>query len=279
MRKSRLLVENFFSPASFPLHSVAAESSIAGNEPFRVGTARRSPLNFWTSAADNTATWVKVDCQEARAADMLAIDRGHNLGGVTVQLQRSNDDFAADVTTVRSFAVPGAPSDEETAIENVARTEEGAVILSFTSATSRYWRLLVPAMGAGARPRVVGLYLGESWKPEFHFGWPWSFGDRDLEYGQEVSDSGWSSATRTAQRLSVTLQIRLERPEEYAVARRHVEERVLRRHATWLVMDQDFAERAWLAESPPGRGGFQRRPGWGYFQAEVALVEKEPAIR
>lgn len=276
MRKSRLLAENFFSSSGFRDHVVSAESELPAHEAFRVGTSRRSPLNYWTPGNDDADSWVQVVTNITRAADMCVIDRGHNLGGHVVRLQASHDDFET-FTTLRELTVPQY-STPGTRIEDGARTNEGAVLFSFDLYPARYWRLMVPAMGTGLRPRIVGLALGLSWIPEHHFEAPWGFGDREMLREDTMSSAGWLSAGVPARRVQGDLRIRLDSPEEYDLGRYHIEEQLLMMRPAWVVMDQDWAERAWLADSARGRTGFTKRSGWGYLQGEFPVVEHEPEV-
>ncbi|HEX6940890.1 MAG TPA: hypothetical protein VF158_15845, partial [Longimicrobiales bacterium] len=177
--RTRILAENLFSPAAYPGHVVTASEEPAGTEAFRAGTGRRHALtNRWTPSTANVEHWIQVTADQVRAADMIAIDRGHNLAGVALQLQISDDDFAT-WETVLSFAIPSTAAGGAQSLDDGALTEEGAYLRRFDLAAASQWRLVIPPMGAGLRPQIVGLYLGLSLElPPLRM--PWAEEETDL---------------------------------------------------------------------------------------------------
>lgn len=270
--------ENLFSRTQYPDHVVSADEEPSGNEAFRVGTARRSARNYATASTANDPWWVKVACDQVRAASFLAIDRGHNLNGETVELHGSNDDFST-YATILSETVPASVSPfQDLRAGSGALTEEGAWLRSFNPHAYQYWRVYVPAMGAGLLPQIVGAYLGLAWEPAFLQALPFTFGGRELSYDETVSDTAWVGASRPAQRAETTINYQCESWGEYDVARLFVENMMWRRRPTWYVPDQGRAERSWLGVVPPGTYRFEQRPGWGYPQTSFPLVEHEPRL-
>lgn len=275
MANPRFLSENFFDTTLFTDHAVTAESDVTGNEPFRVGNARRHETDFWQSDTDNQDTWIQVELDRVRAFDCLFLDRGHNLAGETVTLQGSGDGSTFwdifSVTVPSSMASPGdlrnAPG---------VKTEEGAFCRRFDTEAAKYVRLSIPAMGANLRPKIVGLYVGLSWEPAFPAALPWAPESRDLLYQTTESDRGWQGASSPADRGAVEVTLKLESFPEYDLARYHIESLTFRGKVTWLVPDQARSERAMLMRAPPGRHEFRRDRGWGYWQARFPLVEESP---
>ena len=155
MGAPRFLVQNYWNDVQNPTHIISANEEAAGFEAWRVGAGRRSPGHYWTPTTANQAAWNKTDCGSAKAADMLVIDRVHNLGGVaSVKLQKSNDNFSAQTVDVATFTIPTSASADNTALSAGVRTPEGAYLLTFASTSERYWRILVPLMGASMSARA-----------------------------------------------------------------------------------------------------------------------------
>lgn len=272
------LVDNFFNDVQHPDHVLSASSSASGHEPWRVGTARRTSLNGWTPTELNTEAWVRVDCGTAKSADMVAIDRGHNLAGRTIALQRSSDGSAW--TNVASVVVPAEPtSNGVLTTPPGVHTTEGAWLLRFTAAASRYWRLHVPAMGADLRPYVVGLYLGSSWAPTSPLSLPMRDLDLELAYTDTVSDALWAGGTRAAARGRGAISIKLEEAERPA-ARAAIREQFIRRaRRMWIVFNDEQAEDAVLAYAPPQEFSFPAaEPGWMHPALSFEWAEHEPLI-
>lgn len=269
MATPRFLVENFFDPTMFTDATVSANEEATGHEAFRVGTNRRLvSTNHWTPTTANSSAWLKVDLGSgnARSADMIVLDRGHNLDGETVTLETSSDD--TNWTQVFQVTMPSTEGDNTSlSAANGVKTEEGAWAKSFTSTSARYWRLTISAMGAGLLPKVVGLYLGESYQPGHHISLPFGFGDRRIAGARE--NDGYDR------------QFNIKLPSWSAydnTVRYHIEELFLRRHPMWLVFDPDYAERMWLAKAEQGSTGFERRSGWGFPQADLRAVELQPEL-
>lgn len=276
MGKPRFFAENFFHPLAFPGHTVSANEEATGQEAFRVGNYRRSAADHWRPTTDNSSAWIKVQCDQQRPADMIAIDRGHNLEGETVTLETSEDDFVSS-TTVFSLTVPSSLSaDTPLSASAGAYTEEGAWVKSFTSTSATYWRLTVSAMGAGLVPRIVGLWIGASWQPGFHEARPWHPWGRELDYQEVRGPTVWSAASQVSERYSTEVSLRLENRAQYDVARETVEDWTFRGRPTWYVPDQAKAERSWLGTPPPGTHAFEHAQGWGYMQTTFPLVEHQP---
>lgn len=273
-------VENFFSRTTFPSHLLDASSAESGRAQRYVGTGRRSDsLNFWTPTTLNADAWVSVDCQQTRAADFLAIDRGHNLNGSTVRLQTSGN--GSSWRTVVEAVVPSTvrPFSPLAELPGVL-TSEGAFVLRFEQTAAVYWRLFIPAMGAGLRPKIVGLYVGKSFQPETPLDRPFGFGQIDLRYNEVVSTEAWAGAGRVATRRTVQFGQKLASREEYEIARYHIESLMLRRKPTWFFPDDEQAEKGFLGYAPPGVAGFQQTAGrdWFHMQGTFTLHEHEPKV-
>lgn len=275
MGRPLFFVENFYSSTQFPAHVVSASSEEASYESWRVGTGRRSRQDRWMPTALDTAAWIRVDCAQARPATMVAIDRGHNLAGVQIKIQGSADAVAwTDVLTATIPAAAAVAGDIDAA--NGITTEESAWLRRFASASYRYWRLWIPAMGAGLRPEVVGLWVGTSWTPELYFDLPWSEEGRFLQAEQSESDAGWVGIGQLKRGRSGEIDLKLRSETEYSdEARYHIATHFWSRRPMWIVYDDEATERAVLAVPRLGDVGFGRQQGWGPRQSRIAWLEHE----
>lgn len=278
MGAPRFLVRNYCNDVQYGAHVVSANEEASGFEAWRVGTARRAPTHYWTPTTANQQAWVKVDCGLARPVDMLIIDRVHNLGGVAnLKLQRSNDNFGANVVDVLTFTIPTSASGDNTALSSGVRTPEGVYLRTITSVSERYWRLLIPAMGAGLKPRIGGLWIGESWAPGA-INRPVAEDDHAPLAEAVETPWGWQGRTLTVPRRSGELTIELVAEADYLVADDHIRDQYVRR-PMWIVVDDAKAERAFLARWPIGaRAGFGVPTDYPYRRMVLPYEEHEPLV-
>ena len=278
MGSPRFLVQSYFNDVQHPTHVISANEEAAGFEAWRVGAARRSPNHYWTPTTANQAAWNKVDAGSSKPADMLVIDRVHNLGGVAnVKLQKSSDNFAAVTVDVATFTIPTSASADNTALSAGVRTPEGAFLLSFTSTSERYWRILVPLMGAGLKPQIGGIYLGPIWSPPA-INRP--HGEDDHAPLAEAVETpwGWEGRTLTVPRRSGVLTIELIDEASYLVADGHIRDQYVKR-PMWIVVDEAKAERAFLARWPLNeRAGFGVPEDYPYRRIQLPYAEYEPLV-
>jgi|APSaa5957512535_1039671.scaffolds.fasta_scaffold12028_2 hypothetical protein len=277
---ARFLAESFFDPTMFPSHTLTSSEEATGKEVERVGSARRQARDHWTPTTDNVASWVSVACDRTRYADTFALDRGHNLDGKTVRLRVSDHSDFATYTEVATITVPstvyyGSRLDVGVPV----RTEEGAVVCAFNGHAGKYWRLVVDAMGASTKPKIVGLWVGKSWTPDINPVRPWDDEARELAFDSVVSPSLWSAAERKAQRKSTAVTVRLSGEQEYSDVRYHIHSLYWRGYAMWYVADTNKGERTWLAMSPAGTFGAPFDTAWLNRTIQIPLVEHEPEPR
>lgn len=277
MGRPRFLIENFFNPVQFTAHTVTSNEETTGYEDWRVGTARRTDLNYWTPLTANAQAYVQVKCDRSRAADMIAIDRNHNLAGKRIRLRVSDDAFSS-YTEVFSLRLPSTPQYAKHLDESPgAYTEEGAWVYKFPLYSGKYWRFLVDAMGAGQKPRIGGLYLGKSFQPDNAPPLPWDDEPRELAFDQIVSPTLWVGANRAGHRKATSVTLRMDDTAEYDEARYHFHGLYWKRRGfAWYVPDDEQAERSWLAYAPPGTHGAPYDGEWPYRTLTVELVEHEP---
>ena len=272
----RFLVQSYFNDRQFPSHVLSANEQ-SGNA-WKVGAGRRSPGHYWTPDTANAAAWVKSDAGSAKAADMCVIDRVHNLGGVAnMELQKSNDNFVANLVTVVTLPIPSSASGDNTALSDGVRTPEGAYLRSFASTSERYWRVFIPAMGAGLKPKVGGLYVGPSWQPPAITR---PSGEDDHTPLAEVSTTpwGWEGRGLTIPRRSGVVIIELIDEASYLTADLHIRDQYARR-PMWMVFDEAKAERAFLARWAVGeRAGFGVPQDYPFRVINLPYEEKDPLI-
>lgn len=275
MGRPVILAQNLFNEIQNPGHVVTANEEDTNRQGWRVATGRRAAADAWLPTTLNNAAWVKANCGAERAANMVVLDRGHNLGGYQITLQVSSDD--ATWTDVLDLTVPAVPSTGALDDGLGVVTGEGAWLRRFPLVSGPYWRLYVPAMGAGLRPQVVGLWLGLAWAPTRHLGFPVDDVGDDVVVQIHESDTGWQGAGRVTARRSGTMRVALDSDAEWDALRPHLEEFAVRR-PTWLLHDDEDAAEAVLAIRPE-----QARLGFGYAddwinkrRGELAWVEWEP---
>lgn len=192
-------------------------------------------------------------------------------------------------STVEDVQIPASTEELVVSTRNQDGTEEhtgrramlnkGDTALSFEVPNrARYWRLTVSAMGAGLKPNIYGLWLGESWQPNFYTRLPFTWGERRLVGSETTSDVGWRGLVNTNERREAGIGLRLKSESEYDTARYHIEELYLSGEPMWIVFDEDRAERSWLSRISPGRTGFEvPESGWGFQQIRFPAVEYQAA--
>ena len=275
MNTPRWCADNLFNDFIYPSHTLTANEEATEAEAWHVANGRRSDDDYWTPTTANNDAWVEVACDRVRAADFIAIDRGHNLAGKTVKLECSDDDFTTteevfSITFPSSYA-PGSTLSSASG----ARTEEGAWVKSFDLRAAKYWRLYIGA-AASIPPRVVGLWLGKAWSPGEYMERPWDDGPVDVRYAATETPHAWVGAGVVSNRRSGDVTVRLDNFFAEDVARRFLHD-YGRRRTAWYVPNPDQAERSFLVTVPPsGRLALPYDTGWGYRQARFGFIEHEP---
>lgn len=271
-----MLSENVFNTRIFGSHVLSANEEAPDREAARVSSGRRQrSQNLWSPITENAAAWIKAIFNRVRVVDTIFIDRGHNLEGKEVRIQISSDNFAT--YTERPATLPTQTFAYSRLNQvNGVRTEEGAWGWTFTPAAGTAVRLYVPAMGSGLRPEIVGLYIGQRFRPQNALLKPFTFGKRELDYESIRSPTAWVGAGEVSQRKRIpNLKIRLA-DGEFPVARYHVEELYLRARPSWLVPDDEHAEKSYLSRAEPQLGGFEIPEGHSQWHVEVDAPEHEP---
>lgn len=281
MASPLLLVENLFSTIQFSGHTVAwDETPAASHEEFRVADGRRSSLDYSTPVTANAQHTLTITCDRARAANCFFLDRGHNLAGLQIFIENSQDSVSWE--TVASPTIPTASSPGTLSNTNGIVTEEGAFGILFAAppvqpGTAVYWRLRIPAMGAGGIPIIVGAWLGMAWVPLNNFEQPWGEDQATLSSMETVSEWQWRGRGPTALVRDGSLALKLITEDEYDLARYHIAGHFMRGRPMWVCEDQAQADRTFLSLKTPGHFGFNFAPRWFPRQAMGwQYVEHEP---
>lgn len=133
----KILYESRFNDATPAASTTAAGFNVANLTDYRSYT--------WWKPTAIPAT-VTVDCGSAQSADYCAI-WGHDLAstGCSVQVRGSTDNFSASDVLVAESDTPAVTSDKP-------------LLITFTSASYRYWRL---TFASGTVPTIAIALLGE----------------------------------------------------------------------------------------------------------------------
>lgn len=274
-------VDNLLSIGQYPAVALAGNEELSGYEAFHVADGRRSGADYWsTITANNPATLAWSDGR-LRAADMLALDRGHNLAGVAVALQYSNDNatwFNAMSATIPTLCTPGQAIDAPLG----AYTEEGAWLIRFTLQAAVYWRFTIPALGIGLLPAVVGLSVGKSWYPVPRQEGPWMFnlptspGGATLKTAEVESERGWVANGLIGPRKEGDINIKLTSVWDIDPARLNLESLYGdQRCPMWVCYDDSQAERSFMAQRPVDKFGMMREENWYFGRGLVPYREHE----
>jgi len=271
-----LLADNLFNTIAYPLHTVAGDEEAVGHEAFHLADGRRGTTDFWSPITANAQHTATVTCDRVRGANCWFLDRGHNLAGVQVFVEVSQDN--ATWQTLASPTIPSVTS-HGTIVTNAngVATEEGAwgQLVSPVGAGT-YWRLRIPAMGAGLLPVVVGLWVGMAYQPANNFLMPWSEDQDDLVVKETVSEWAWRGRGPVAAPNTGTMNTKLLTDDEYDLARVTVGGHFGRGRPMWIAYDQLQADRAFLAIRPSGNLGYRYEQSWYPRQSQIQYVEHEP---
>lgn len=271
----RILSENYFNNFQFSGHTITASTQQTGNEAWRVGTGRRSARNYWTTASTGAKT-IQVQCDQVRSADVLALDRGHNLSTVTVEFTNST---AAGWTTCRTITLPTATY-PHTSISDGARMPDGSYICRFAASSAVpaavNWRLTcTPTTGA---PKVVGAYLGRSFSPAAEPLRPYAHGSVQMLRDEVASPEFWTAGSRVAYRHTGSASVRLTEAEGDS-AQLWIENRYWKGELAWITPDERAAEQSVLVTAPSATRTLAYPTDWRHRVLALDWVEHQPKPR
>lgn len=276
MGAPRLLADHLGDVNLYPKGVVTDQSGTIGPvgfEAWHAFSCRRSAFAYWQPGTPNAIAYLQVQHEQLRGADMLVLDRGHNLAGFPVQLQGSND--GSSFATLVNATIPTATGGLLTGA-NGCLTEEGAWVIAFTFGAFAYWRFNIPAMGSGLQPNVAGLQFGMSYQPLALYR-PYSEHSTQFSAQEVVTPAGWRGRGQRAFVGSATLNLRADVDDfEYLRARFTIEEVFGAGRPMWVVQDQERPTEAYMAIRPLGQQGFERPPGIYWPTAAIQVIEHEP---
>lgn len=269
MSRPLFLVDNLLNPRIYPGHTISASSTASRTSVLALSSGKRIArvgLGGWFASALNTEATITGTFDQARAFDLLWIDRDHNLDGESISVLISDDGFTTS-TTLGPKTVPTNPTPYSHLYDGqIVRTNEGALLWWLGLQVAHEVRVSIAAMGAGLRPELAGLMIGPSFVPGHAQQKPVDFGRWDFQR---------RPLART-RRGEVTL--RAASWEEYTVAYYHLEELYRRGHSMVIIHDDERAENALLGVAPDGLAGFEVPQGQYLPEYAVPYVEPEPVL-
>lgn len=133
-----------FYPNLIDAYSAITSTSEASSDLGPENVAHEHKSKVWRTSTSVAAESVTFDLGSSQAAT-AAIIFSHTLtaGDSTIQLRKSTDNFAANDVLVGSFTYSSA-----------------AMVLTFSSASSRYWRIVFTKSAAGESRDIGRIFLG-----------------------------------------------------------------------------------------------------------------------
>lgn len=274
------LVENLGSVTQFPAVVLTGNEELSGHEAYHVANGRRDPKDYWSPITANNPAYLNYALDRTRAADMLALDRGHNLAGVAISLLCSNDGWGTSETvftaTIPAVCTAGASLDGA----NGVTTEEGAWIKRFPLRAATAWRVSIPALGANLLPIVVGCWLGKGFAPagptDWGFNLPITPDGGTLQGFEATSEAGWIGRGLQVDRREGTIPLKFVTLWNYDLGRYHLRNLYGAGRPMWITFDDAQAEQTFLALRPQAPFGFRREAGYFYPQTSLPYLEHEP---
>ena len=226
-----------------------------------------------------------MTCDQVRAFDYLAIDRNSNLLGHAIQLQSTLDatDFSGTYETPINVTLPSTRGPSQQLDNRLgAVTEEGAWLMRFPLRAAKAIQLYVPSLGAGITTQIGGIWCGLSWAPGSttvprYFSRPQDEEGDVFGVQEATSDAGWVGRSQLVNTRQGTITYKLSDFFEYDQVRFHLRGLFGAGLPTWLLADDEQAERAVLARRPAGAMGFPFPTDWGYRAGQIPWIEHEPA--
>lgn len=284
MGRPVFLADNLFNVRTYPGHSLVASTTATGTDILNLSSGRRvRGLSGWSASALNTEATLRAECNRLRAANLLFVDRDHNLdaaGTPQLGIRISNDDFATS-SELGPWDIPANPVPHSSLYEDgLIRTHEGALLAWFELDVGWEWEVFVPAMGAGVRPELAGLMLGKLWTTVHQQQQPASLGSGqvDLLYDVRRSPQAQAAAGEIGALVRDEIDLQLENYDEYLEGVYPIADLYFHRKAMVIIPDDEQAENAILAVAPPGRHGFRVDPDWGWPQVTIPYEETEPEL-
>lgn len=236
--KPIILSDNFYDDVVLhPNHIISTSGTeIAGSEVFNIADNLRDITQF-TVAETNVDVSITVNCGSAKSADLIILDRGHNLKASVFELRGSTDGFISSNVLVGSFTIPASPSGLATDA-NGCVTTEGVWWKNFTPASFQYWKVVSKALGAGVSPIITGLYLGLSYRfPEYMDGpAAYDYRLRHQVLKNSLSQRGVRIKRRILNFSEIDLKIQLE-DVDFSAFNVQARQLMIYNHPWWFCLD------------------------------------------
>lgn len=241
-----ILSDNFFDATVLhPEHVVTTDGiEVAGAELHHVADNLRDVTHFTAAPHPSIGyTSIYVDCGEAKAADTLVLDRGHNLREAYVAVYVSDDGATWTVhrqETPRS-TVGGLP----TAVGGCL-TAEGVWWMHFPLHTVRYWRIIIDAVPPGdAAPIITGLYLGAAYRFPAYLDAPGAYEHRTSMKVLKNEVSRGAVRVKRGVLLFDEVDLKLSMDEaDFLAFDPHVRRLLAKNHPWWFCLDDNATEGA-----------------------------------
>lgn len=272
-----VLVDNVFDVTNqYPLGVLSSSGEAAGRSVRYIADYRRE-RDYWQAATNAADRYVRVNlgAGNTRAVDFVWIDRGHNLWGLNVAVEASDDNFVATPNTTAAV-VPAQGTvggDPET---GWCVTEEGAIYRLFAAFTARRYHQL--RVVSAAQPIITGLVVGARTQlARYSRKFDDDAGGR-TERLQE-SDAGYVATDRVYDHRTCTLDLGVIGAAEYDSAIRSLRALLFARNQP-AVVAMDYGtnpERAWLFQYQGRNWSFAKERV--HRSGAIQLRELYPAIR
>lgn len=157
------------------LDTNGAVDDAPGHEIWRIADGLRD-RTWWTPTTANVLHNIRVRLSSPRVANVLVLDRGHNLRGAVVQVggySAAGVPEAAYVNATIPTTPGGLPTDA-----NGCLTPTGEWWIVYAGASHATHIVSIPAMGAGRVPLITGMALGQAYRWPSHWDAPSAYDDR-----------------------------------------------------------------------------------------------------
>lgn len=275
MGQPLILVDNLLSVVQHPDIVLTPSQEVEGTgtgEAFRVADGRRWTL--WTGLTANTEYSLTWTHSLPQPFDVVIRDRGSIAPRMICEI--SGDAFGStqSVFDITPPLTPGAGSVDD-ALGVV--TSEGAWLKRVATVGDYAGRIRIPAMGAGLKPSVTGLWVGLSWTPDFILR-PWAPNKTTLQGEWTELSSGAVGRGQLVPRREGMLQLQM--PDLFLGEQGAYHLAVIDSGAPfWIIPDVERADRAFLARRRPDLAGLGLEPNWFYEQGQIPFVEVAPLRR
>ncbi len=250
-------------------HTLTAEEEAENHEVDRIANHRRSADDHWAPTTSNSVTYVRCVFDRLRAFNFVALDRGHNYGGLALEIKTTiaATDFSGAHTVVSDVVVPTVSAPAGLHAGGWVHTREGAdLLLLDTPAAGMAVEFAFDDMGAGLKPQMVGMQAGLGVTVERDEELPTTDRTVTLSYVERMSASGWIGRGRRSRVRAGAIRYNTPHAYEYELtALALTMDLYSDGYPMWIAHDEaGRGDLAFLAAMPPGAldWGFSSSTGW-----------------